>query len=143
MKTKGEPAQLALGGQLDKSAASQSVHSYSTPILVGRQIVGRVRGNVFSKRLRSSRHLLRLPRAWALDARSLRDAETAGAKFVEIQDRDTGQTYSASTARIRERGFTVDRGHGRQIALLLEEWAVAATDRPLAHQLALAVGTPS
>ena len=91
----------------------------------GRAIVGRVEGDTFYKRARSTVHLLRRPRAWACDVDALDQARAAGAEWVEILDQDTGTRYRAALADFYRRGLKVDRGHGLQLALPLECWDVA------------------
>ncbi len=93
------------------------------PIRVRGRIVGRVQDGVFRKRVRGSRHMLRKPKkAWALDVQSLEQAEALGAWLVELLDLESGLRYRAPISRIRLRGFRLDRGHGEQLALRLEEW---------------------
>ncbi len=99
--------------------------SASTPIYVGRHIVGYVRGGVFHKTLRSN-HFLQKPRAIAFDMSTLREAEQAGAQRVEIVDADSQRIYRASISTIHARGFRVERGFGEQWALPLSEWNNAA-----------------
>jgi len=91
----------------------------------GRAIVGRVEGDTFYKRARSTVHLLRRPRAWACDVDALDQARAAGAEWVEILDQDTGARYRAALADFYRRGLKVDRGHGAQLALPLAAWNVA------------------
>ena len=105
------------------------------PVRAGGQIVGRVVEGKFIKRVKASRHQLREPRAWAVDCQSLADAESLGAEMVEIVDVETDVTYSASIARIRAKGFLLDRGFGQQICLPLQFWSVRR-----AEQLVLALG---
>jgi hypothetical protein len=90
----------------------------------GRAIVGRVEGDTFYKRARSTVHLLRRPRAWACDVDALDQARAAGAEWVEILDQDTGARYRAALADFYRRGLKVDRGHGLQLALPLAAWDV-------------------
>ena len=107
----------------------------------GRAIVGRVEGDTFYKRARSTVHLLRRPRAWACDVDALDQARAAGAEWVEILDQDTGARYRAALADFYRRGLRVDRGHGAQLALPLAAWEVvgrASTARPGALQDAAA-----
>jgi len=111
-------------GDVDASASSSI--SNSTAIRAGTQVVGVVRAGVFYKTVRSSRHMLRSPRAWAFDTQSLRDAKRAGAAWVELRDADTGNVYRASVAEIERYGFEFDRGFGRQVALELSRWQVNA-----------------
>ena len=108
-------------------AKPQKRQSNCTPIYRadGRAIVGRVEGDTFYKRARSTVHLLRRPRAWACDVDALDQARAAGAEWVEILDQDTGARYRAALADFYRRGLKVDRGHGAQLALPLAAWNVA------------------
>lgn len=90
----------------------------------GRVIVGRVEGDTFKKRLRSTVHQLRQPPAWACDVDALDWARAAGASRVEIFDRDTGRIFSADLADFYRYGVRVTRGHGDQLALPLGRWSV-------------------
>ncbi|WP_376793085.1 hypothetical protein [Thermoflexus sp.] len=115
----------------ERNGASFAPHYTPSLIKVNGRPVGEVRDGVFRKHVRASVHMLRRPPAWALDVESLADAERLGARVVEIVDVETGFRYRASVARIREKGFELDRGHGRQIALELEEWAVEHPKQPI------------
>lgn len=92
------------------------------PIYVGARVVGEVRGTTFYKNIRGSRHILRTPRAIANDIEALARAEAAGATHVAITDIETGITYRSTIEHIRQAGFELDRGCGRQIALILDGW---------------------
>lgn len=109
----------------------------SQPIFVGGRCVGYVAGGVFVKSVRGSVHQLRRPPAWCLDAGSLDEAEALGALRVEIYDTETGNRYTASVRLIREKGFALDRGFGRQIGLPLELWQVQRPGEANAQQLPL------
>lgn len=101
--------------------------------------VGRVEGGVFRRVMRSTKHQLQRPPAWAADLDALDQARAAGASRVEIFDRDTGATYAADLADFYRRGVRVDRGHGLQLALPLTCWEVTggrATARPGVNQAA-------
>lgn len=93
-----------------------------TAIRIGKRVIGKVHGDWFYKRLDAKRHFLKKPPAIAFDVQSLDDAETAGAKFVEVTDVPTQKQYKTSIANIRTRGFRFNRGHGEQIALRLNYW---------------------
>ena len=97
-----------------------------TPILVGKVCVGVVEGQVFHKNVIGSKHMLRRPPAWAFDLETLDQAEQAGARWVRVRDAETGREYEAAIAYIRAKGFDVNRGHGRQVALPLGEWKLKA-----------------
>ncbi|MBI3741031.1 MAG: hypothetical protein HY257_04665 [Chloroflexi bacterium] len=49
-------------------------------------------------------------------------AKEQGAQIAEVIDRESGKTYRATIARIWKNGFSVNRGHGAQMALALTEW---------------------
>ena len=76
----------------------------------GRAVVGRVEGDTFYKRARSTVHLLRRPRAWACDVDALDQARAAGAEWVEILDQDTGARYRVALVEFYRRG----RAHSKR-----------------------------
>ena len=127
-------------------AKQQKRQSNCTPIYRadGRAIVGRVEGDTFYKRARSTVHLLRRPRAWACDVDALDQARAAGAEWVEVHDLDTGARYRVALVEFYRRGLRVDRGHGLQLALPLECWDVAGGRRSTARPgLDQAAGGPA
>lgn len=92
-------------------------------VLAGR-IVGVVRDQELVKRCQESKHMLRSPRGWAIDAHALSVARTLGAVGVRVEDTETGKVYRADLATIDAHGWIFDRGHGRQIALPIHYWQV-------------------
>lgn len=86
------------------------------------RVVGEVRGHVFYKTFKGSRHMLRKPRAICNDVVVLEAAERAGAREVQERDTETGRLYVASIQTIRAHGFIINRGHGEQLALCLNRW---------------------
>lgn len=92
------------------------------PIYVNGKVVGTVKGDCFIKRVASSKHFLRRPPAIAFDESTLRDAEAAGARRVEVTDIESGRVYRASIETIWARGKGFNRGHGPQWFLPLKEW---------------------
>lgn len=132
----------ASGGQESVASSGPTLHRDSTQpsrrvqIRLGDgRVIGEVVGDVFHKRVRGSAHFLHTPRAIAFDFVSLDEAERAGARYAQVEDVETGKVYRAAIATIRARGFGVNRGHGRQVALPLSEWRLG--DEPLAAQLVL------
>ena len=99
------------------------------------RIIGEVRGDVFRKVVSASKHFLRVPDAIANDLAVLAQARDAGARVVEVTDRESGRTYRASFDRIWEKGFAVNCGFGEQIALVLSEWICDGA--PTAEQMPL------
>ncbi len=94
----------------------------SIPIYVNGRVVGYVKNGVFYKTLRASVHFLRRPPAIAFDVSTLFDAQDAGATRVEVTDMETGRVYVADIGEILRDGRYFDRGHGRQVYLLLSRW---------------------
>lgn len=92
------------------------------PIRVGSKTVGTVKGDCFYKRVMASAHFLRKPPAIAFDVSTLRDAEAAGARWVEVTDTESGRVYRAALSTLWERGKGFNRGHGPQWFLILDEW---------------------
>ena len=86
--------------------------------------VGTVKGDVFYKKMSSKKHFLRKPPAISFDEGSLKKAFGYGAKKIVIHDKDTGKNYLANFETVYEKGFEVNRGFGRQIALPLAFWNV-------------------
>ena len=130
MSAKGNPS----GGQPNElrhpGGAASSVMPKCAAHLGKRQVVraagrvvGEMRGDLFVKRVCPAKHMLKIPRGWALDVGSLKDAEHLGARHVETHDVETDEVYTAPIALIRAQGFTVDRGHALQIAPPLERWS--------------------
>jgi hypothetical protein len=96
----------------------------------GRRVaIGELRGKVFAKEVRGSRHFLRQPPAIALDAKSLEAVQQAGATRVEITDVETGRVYTATFAQLEKFGFQIDRGFGKQIAMRFPRWKVKEARR--------------
>lgn len=93
-----------------------------TPIYAGSKPVGTVADGVFKKRICGSKHLLRQPPAIAFDLQSLKDAEAAGAMWVEVTDAESGRVYRAAMAAIWAEGKPFNRGHGPQWYLALGYW---------------------
>ena len=93
-----------------------------TKMRIGRRVIGEVREDIFHKSVNGSKHFLRVPKAIANDIKVLNEAEKAGAKWVQILDKETDQTYKATIAHIRESGFPINRGWGKQIALPMNGW---------------------
>jgi hypothetical protein len=110
--------------------------------------VATLRGDVLHKSVHGSVHMLRSPRAWAIDECLYRQAIALGATAFIVHDLDTGKDYWADVATFTAYGFPLDRGHGAQLALCLPRWRVCERDqdsepqpepeRPM--QLALAFG---
>ncbi len=92
-------------------------------IYTGGYVVGTVEGTVFSKSVRASKHQLRKPPAWCLSVESIEEAESAGAREVQLTDRESGTVYRASLDCIFKNGKRMERGGFEpQIQLELRFW---------------------
>ena len=94
----------------------------STYIRAGGRVVGEVIGDVLQKHIEFSKHALRRPPALCLDVDSLAEAERLGARYVEITDNESGKIYRAAISTVWAKGFSVDRGFGKQRGLELKHW---------------------
>lgn len=102
------------------SKAQRTVSSVT--IYVGQKVIGYVTNGVFTKSIRGSVHMLRRPRAIAFDISTLKDAEAAGARRVEVTDTDSGRVYQLPMSTVWAKGFEFNRGFGEQIGVCLSDW---------------------
>jgi len=142
MKTETRQPAVGGGGRgLDGRLGKATSHlDYITSVKVRRgdgRVVAEVRGDVLVKRVWGSKHMLRTPRAWAVDVAVLREAEALGARAVEVHDLEDGTVYRAPLERFWQRGIRVNRGYGEQVALLLSDWLPAGQPAVEAAQLSL------
>lgn len=111
---------------------------------------GIVSGDTLRRELYGSRHFLRHPPAISFDLHHLREAESMGARRVEVLDRETGTTFHADLRAFHVSALLIERGgHDLQAALPLQYWhtgeapatvAKPAPKRPEAAQPALFSG---
>lgn len=87
----------------------------------GRQI-GVIRGDTFYRRFKTS-HVLRQPEpALAIGEHALAQLQAAGVTMLEYHNVETGFTYRASLSHFLAASTPIDRGYGRQRALVLNGW---------------------
>lgn len=98
------------------------------PIYAGGRVVGEVHSAVFNKRIKGSLHMLRKPRAIALDVDSLRQAKEYGAATIRITDTESGAVYSCDMAHFYRHSFLLNRGYGEQRAMILDRWTVTGAN---------------
>lgn len=118
------------GFELAGKAIAQSHLNVTTMLLHGQ-----ILGDVWRKAVKASLHMLRRPRAWAVDCQDLDAAERCGARFVCIRDLESLQEYWSHVETLRRYGFVLDRGHGRQIALGLERWVGSRAEAEAAESV--------
>jgi hypothetical protein len=118
---------------------SMSNDSTKNKVYAGSRVVGNVEGGVFKKTISGSIHILRQPRAIALDVDSLQQAKHYGAYTIQITDRESGRVYSSDIEHFARYSFELNRGYGAQRAMMLDRWIVTAGAKknlplPIANQ---------
>ena len=88
------------------------------------KIIGNIEGNKFIKQVIGSKHKLKYPKAWAIDADAFdRDIKPEATEIVVI-DKETCVEYYCSVATFNRLKGELDRGFGRQYFLTLNHWEV-------------------
>jgi hypothetical protein len=94
------------------------------PILCDGKVIGTLENGRFIKHVVGSRHKLRKPEAWAIDAAAFDDKILPNASEVVIVDKETGTTYRVATETFSQHKFKFNRGFGNQYACLLKHFEV-------------------
>lgn len=95
------------------------------------RIAGALVGGYLRKIVQGSRHMLRSPRGWAIDAHALATARAAGALGLRVEDTETGRVYLADWAALDAHGYSFNRGYGDQVALPIQYWQLEGAPAPL------------
>ena len=85
-------------------------------------VVARLVNGILVKKARESKHMLRSPKAWAFDRSIIETASRHGATGIRIEAGDTGAVFKVSMDMFLEKSFALQRGHNRQLALVLKFW---------------------
>lgn len=88
------------------------------------KVVGQVQGDTFFKSVIEKKHMLRKPPGWANDETALRQAQQAGAFFIEIHATDTDRVYRTAINKIWQFGKFFNRGYGNQLVLYIKHWEI-------------------
>ncbi|MHA2069188.1 MAG: hypothetical protein ACXABY_32920 [Candidatus Thorarchaeota archaeon] len=91
-------------------------------IKVGNKVVGSLEGNRFIKSVNGSKHKLRQPPAWAIDAEAFDSEVRLNATEIVVIDKETDTKYHASVEIFARHSFRLNRGFGDQYALPLQFW---------------------
>jgi len=94
------------------------------------RVIGEIEGGVFYKRVIPRIHKLRVPPAWATDADSFDRDVAPYCHTIVLIDTTSDQQFEVSIELFQKHKFTINRGHGRQYALVLRWW----TDVPQAQR---------
>lgn len=111
---------------------------------LGGRIAAQLDGGVLRKTVKRSRHLYRARCAWCWDRAVLRAAVDLGCTSVQVHDSESGNTYRATMADLRLKGFPVSLGFGEQWGLALSDFGLLTgqpnpfeRDRTAPQQLSL------
>jgi hypothetical protein len=81
------------------------------------KVIGKISGDVFSKRVFASKHLLRALDAWGIDKSVIDSLVKEGVKKIVIYEKEGGIYYEVSVEDFVAKGIEADFGHGKQIFL--------------------------
>ncbi len=76
----------------------------------------------FVKPVKGSRHMLRKPPAWAIDAWAFDHVIKKKADFIIVKDSETGINYTVEVALFDEKKGKMNRGFDEQYFLPLSYW---------------------
>jgi len=93
-----------------------------TPVKAQGKIIGYLQGRRFTKPVIGSKHKLRVPPAWAIDAEAFDREIRPNAMEILVIDKETGIKYRASVGTFDRLKGELDRGFGRQYFLTLNNW---------------------
>ncbi|MFA5037447.1 MAG: hypothetical protein WC479_09775, partial [Candidatus Izemoplasmatales bacterium] len=71
-------------------------------------------GNVFVKKVKYSKHFLRIGQAWGIDSEVFDLAEREGCNEILIKDEETGKIYRTTFENYRSKSWVNDFGFGSQ-----------------------------
>jgi len=108
--------------------------SVKTRIEAEGRVIGYLEDHTFIKPVLGSKHRLRRPLAWAIDAEAFDREVKPNATKIVVRDRETGLEYHCLVEVFDRLKAELDRGFGRQYFLTLNHWEVKGNGH---HQLGL------
>jgi len=85
-------------------------------------IIGEIEGGVFYKHVNPKIHRVRRPPSWATDADSFDRDVAPFCRTIILIDMTSEYQYEVSIDLFMKHKFELNRGHGRQYALVLKWW---------------------
>lgn len=100
--------------------------SYNSSIVKGThgKTVGFIQDRVFSKEVYGSKHMLRKPMAWAIDADIFDRVISPNCYSIQVIDLETRAKYIVGVNAFKNKCQTLDRKWGKQYYLELVHWQV-------------------
>lgn len=115
---------------------STYTRSVNTPVKAQGKIIGYLKDHTFIKHVVGSKHMLRRPPAWAIDAEAFDREIKPNATEIVVIDKETGIEYGCPVEIFDRLKGELDRGFGRQyfLTLMTNHWRVKSNGH---HQLNL------
>lgn len=116
-----------------KNKCRQSYRERQVRLRDGRAI-GWWEGDTFVKPVLASKHKVRKPLSWAIDAQTYDEQIAPFAKEIIVWDRESDTKYRASVSHFDRHRGTFDRGYGVQYFLAFSEWEVVGQEKEAGSQ---------
>jgi hypothetical protein len=101
----------------------RNTHQKRCVMLDGR-VVGEIDGNTFFKSVHASKHQLKSPPAWSIDADIFDKEIKPDCTQILIKDQETGNQYQCSIETFDQFKRNLDRGYGHQYYLTIDRWDI-------------------
>ncbi|MDP2719570.1 MAG: hypothetical protein Q8P44_07060 [Dehalococcoidia bacterium] len=88
----------------------------------GQKIIGHIDGKKFEKVVQGSKHMLKKPPAWCIDADAFDNEILPTCTEIIVRDTESGVEYYSTMFNFEQYKGTIDRGFGRQYFLTLNHW---------------------
>jgi hypothetical protein len=88
------------------------------------KVIGVIEGNTFTKSVHGSKHQVRSPPAWAIDADIFDNEIQPNCTQILIVDRETNKRYRTSVDTFDNKKKEIERGYGKQYLLTLNHWNI-------------------
>jgi hypothetical protein len=102
-------------------------------VYVDGKIVGTIESKTFTKQVTGSRHQLRRPPAWAIDAQAYDEEIKPYANEIVILDKESGIRYHTPVETFDQLKRQLNRGFGKQYFLTLNHWQVEGNGNKQLH----------
>lgn len=129
-----EKTQRAAGSERGVGGTSsiQSIRTERIPVKShSGQVVGEIADGTLTKHVDQTKHMLRSPRSWAMDTCILEQAQEYDVETVRLIDNNKNISWEAPLmAFYGKHSISLDRGFGKQRALLLSAWYMRGEGLP-------------
>lgn len=88
------------------------------------RVIGDIDGGVFYKRVNPEIHMVRRPPSWATDADSFDREVAPNCHTIVLIDITSDKQWEVSVEMFLKHRFKLNRGHGKQYALVLKWWTL-------------------